>query len=226
VLRDVSFELQPGRLLGLLGRTGSGKTTLTRLLFRLYDVDEGSIRLGGHALDELSVPALRQGVGMVTQDVQIFRASVRENLALFDVDVSDARIVAAIESLDLGDWYRALPEGLDTQIAPGGLSAGESQLLAFARVFLRNPGLVLLDEPSSRLDPATERRIDHAVRQLLRGRTGIIIAHHLATVQRVDEILILEEGRVLEQGERQALLADRDSRFSQLLALGLEEHVA
>ena len=167
---------------------------------------------------------LRRHVGMVTQDVQISRATVRENLSLFDTSIDDERILAAIDALDLGDWYRSLPAGLDSPIAAGGLSAGESQLLAFARVFLKDPGLVILDEPSSRLDPQTERRIEHAVGELLRGRTAIIIAHHLATVQRVDDIMILDEGRVLEHGEREVLTNDPSSHFARLLQVGLEDH--
>jgi ABC-type multidrug transport system fused ATPase/permease subunit len=224
VLRDVSFHLQAGRTLGLLGRTGSGKSTLTRLLFRFYDVQQGEIRLDDKPIRNLRLRGLRQRVGLVTQDVQIFRATVRQNLALFEDGIDDDRILGAIESLGLMDWFRGLPMGLDTTITAGGLSAGESQLLAFARVFLRDPGLVILDEPSSRLDPATERRIDRAVDELLRGRTGLIIAHHLATVDRVDDIMILDEGRVLEYGERTRLKADTDSQFSRLLAVGLDDH--
>lgn len=226
VLRDVSFHLPAGRTLGLLGRTGSGKSTLTRLLFRFYDVQQGEIRLGDASIRDLRLQGVRQRVGMVTQDVQIFRATVRENLSLFDDSVDDATILAAIEALGLQDWFNGLNQGLDTMITAGGLSAGESQLLAFARVFLKDPGLVILDEPSSRLDPATEHRIDRAVHELLRGRTGLIIAHHLATVQRVDDIMILDEGRVLEHGERARLAADPQSRFSKLLAVGLEDHTA
>ena len=226
VLREVSFHLEAGRTLGLLGRTGSGKSTLTRLLFRFYDVQLGVIRLGGEQIRDLRLKGVRQRVGMVTQDVQIFRATVRENLALFDDSVDDAAIMGAIEALGLMDWFSDLATGLDTQITAGGLSAGESQLLAFARVFLKDPGLVILDEPSSRLDPATEHRIDRAVHELLRGRTGLIIAHHLATVQSVDDILILDEGGVLEYGDRLRLAADPTSRFSQLLAVGLEDHTA
>ena len=158
--------------------------------------------------------------------MQIFRATVRENLSLFDASIDDARILSAIEALDLGDWYASLPQGLDSPIAAGGLSAGESQLLAFARVFLKDPGLVILDEPSSRLDPQTERRIEHAVGELLRGRTAIVIAHHLATVQRVDDIMILDDGQVLEHGERDALANDPTSHFARLLKVGLEDHTA
>jgi ATP-binding cassette subfamily B protein len=226
VLRQVSFGLEAGRVLGLLGRTGSGKTTLTRLLFRFYDVDQGEIRLGKWPIRQLRLEKLRQRVGMVTQDVQIFNATVRENMALFDPAVEDGRILAAIEELGLDAWYRSLPEGLDTTIAAGNLSAGEAQLLAFARVFLRDPGIVVLDEPSSRLDPATEMQIAQAVGRLLQGRTGIIIAHHLGTVQRVDEIMILEEGRIAEHGARAVLAADPGSRFSHLLAIGMEGHIA
>ncbi|MDP7361202.1 MAG: ABC transporter ATP-binding protein [Candidatus Latescibacteria bacterium] len=227
VLRDVNFRLEAGQTLGLLGRTGSGKTTLTRLLFRFYDVHEGGqIRLGGQRLQDASLESLRQRVGMVTQDVQIFRATVRENLSLFDEEIDDTRILSAIDTLALGEWYRTLSQGLDTPIAAGSLSAGESQLIAFARVFLKDPGLVILDEPSSRLDPLTERRIDRAVSGLLQGRTAIIIAHHLATVQRVDDILILEEGRVLEHGRREQLTQDPASHFARLLGVGLEDHTA
>ena len=224
VLQDINLRLEPGRVLGLLGRTGSGKTTLTRLLFRFYDVDAGKVQIGDRPVGALRLQQLRQRVGMVTQDVQIFNATVRENLALFDRDVEDGRILAAIEKLGLGPWYKSLEEGLDTVIATGSLSAGESQLLAFARVFLKDPGIVILDEPSSRLDPATEAQIDRAVQQLLAGRTAIIIAHHLGTVERVDDIAILAEGRIEEYGERAQLALDPQSRFARLLAAGLEEY--
>ncbi|MBT5536706.1 ABC transporter ATP-binding protein, partial [Candidatus Poribacteria bacterium] len=147
VLRDVSFELAPGKTLGLLGRTGSGKTTITRLLFRLYDPQHGDVLLGGAPVTEMPADDLRKRVALVTQDVQIFQASVRENLALFGPDVDDARIMQALEGLGLSDWALGLPDGLDTEITSSTLSAGEAQLLAFTRVFLRDPGLVILDEP-------------------------------------------------------------------------------
>jgi len=149
---------------------------------------------------------------------------VRDNLTFFDSGVPDTRILAAIEALGLREWYRALPQGLETALAYGGsgLSAGEAQLLAFTRVFLRDPGLVLLDEASSRLDPATERLVERAVDGLLRGRTAIVIAHRLATVARADEIVILEAGGVKERGSREALAADPDSHFAGLLRSGME----
>ncbi|MBI1924394.1 ABC transporter ATP-binding protein [Candidatus Poribacteria bacterium] len=227
VLKEVSFQLSPGRVLGLLGRTGSGKTTITRLLFRFYDVDTGQICIGGTPIEKIRLENLRQHVGMVTQDVQLFNATVRENMTLFNPAITDRQILAIIEELGLSAWYESLKDGLDTMLAAGGggLSAGEAQLLAFARVFLKNPGIVILDEPSSRLDPATEQQIDRAVQKLLQNRTGIIIAHRLGTVQRVDEIMFLEDGRIREYGEREKLVGDANSRFSQLLKTGLEEEI-
>jgi ABC-type multidrug transport system fused ATPase/permease subunit len=228
VLHDVSFSLRPGTVLGLLGRTGSGKTTLGRLVFRLYDPGEGTVQLGQVDLRQPTLRHLRQRVALVTQEVQLFQGTMRDNLTFFDPTVPDARIEAAIEGLGLGEWYASLPEGLDTQLGAGsrGLSAGEAQLLALTRVFLRDPGLVVLDEASSRLDPATERLIERAIDRLLRGRTAIVIAHRLATVGRADEIMILEDGRVREHGARTVLARDPASRFYALLQAGLEEVLA
>ena len=239
VLRDISFALAPGETLGLLGRTGSGKTTLGRLIARLYDPVAGSISLGdgvsaASRLRDLPDAELRRRVAVVTQDVQFFRATVRDNLTLFRCGaadaVRDAEILAVLHELDLGEWYRTLPAGLDTVLGPGGgLSAGQAQLLAFARIFLRDreeparrPGLVILDEATSRLDPATERAVERAVDRLLAGRTGIVIAHRLRTVGRLDRIMILESGRIVEQGRRRELERNPASRFSALLRVGLE----
>ncbi len=234
VLQEVSFQLEPGKVLGLLGRTGSGKTTLTRLLFRLYDPGAGAIYVSAQAegepvaLTDLNVEALRHGIGLVTQDVQLFRASVRDNLTLFDPTISDERILQVLNELELADWFERLPQGLDTELTSEGtsLSAGEAQLLAFTRIFLKDPGLVVLDEASSRLDPATEQLIERAVDRLLRDRTGIIIAHRLGTVERADAIMIMESGKLLEFGQRTHLIADPTSRFSSLLRTGLQDVLA
>jgi ATP-binding cassette subfamily B protein len=228
VLDEVSFNVAPGRVVGVLGRTGSGKTTLARLLTRLYDPIGGRVLLGGIAARATSTGDLRRQVGMVTQDVQLFRASVRDNLTFFDPDASDEAIMEVLIDLGLADWVFSLPDGLDTQLesGSGGLSAGEAQLLAFTRIFLKDPGLVILDEASSRLDPATEQLIERAVDKLLANRTGIIIAHRLATLTRADDVLILDDGRVVEFGERLALAADPASRFSRFLRVGFEEVLA
>ena len=223
VLRDLSFRLAPGRVLGLLGRTGSGKTTLSRLVCRLYDPTAGTVLLGDVDLRQPHLASLRGRVGLVTQEIQLFAATVRDNLTLFDSTIPDARLLQALDDLGLSAWYQALAAGLDTPLALGGLSAGEAQLLAFARVFLHDPDVVILDEASSRLDPATEALIGRAVDRLLAGRTAIVIAHRLSTVARADEIMILEAGGILEHGPRQALAADPNSRFAGLLRASLTE---
>ena len=225
VLRDISVCLAPGRVLGVVGRTGSGKTTLTRLLPRFYDPQVGVVRLGGVDLRAVRLAAVRARIGLVTQEVHLFNASVRDNLTLFDDGVPDDRIVAVLGTLGLADWLRELPRGLDTPLGPGGagLSAGQAQVLACARIFLRDPDLVILDEASSRLDPATERLVHAALGRLLDGRTGIIVAHRLATIAYADDVLVLEDGQVREHGPRLALAADPTSRFAGLLRAATEE---
>ena len=227
VLRDVSFDIAPGRVVGLLGRTGSGKTTISRLLFRLYDVQQGSITIGDVDVRQIGPVDLRRRVGIVTQNVQLFRGTVRENLTFFDASVPDDQIRSVVDTMGLAEWFEDPREGLDTPLTSGGrnLSAGEAQLLVFARVFLKNPGLVILDEASSRLDPATEAKIETAVDHLLTGRTGIIIAHRLSTVQRANEIVILDDGRIAEQGVRAELAENPTSLFSGLMKTGLSEVV-
>lgn len=232
VLRNLSFQLPAGKVLGVLGRTGSGKTTMTRLLYRLYDPNSGVIRLGceGDDIDlrDLRLAELRSRIGLVTQDIQLFQATVRDNLTFFDATIADDRLLAVIDELELGEWLERLPKGLDTELQSEGnsLSAGEAQLLAFTRVFLQAPDLVILDEASSRLDPATERLIERAIDKLLHNRTAIIIAHRLATVQRADQLLILADGQLQEQGDRQQLATDPTSRFYTLLQTGLTEVLA
>ena len=225
VLRDVSVRLAPGRVLGVVGRTGSGKTTLTRLLARSYDPSAGVVRLGGVDTRTVRLAAVRSRVGLVSQEVHLFDASVRDNVTLFDDGVRDERIRDVLDTLGLAGWLSELPCGLDTRLGTGGvgLSAGQAQVLAFARVFLRGPDVVILDEASSRLDPATERLLHGALGRLLAGRTGVIVAHRLATVSYADDILVLEEGRVREYGPRLALAADPTSRFAGLLRIGSEE---
>ncbi len=225
VLRDVNVSLAPGRVLGIVGRTGSGKTTLTRLLMRFYDPLAGTVRLSGVDLRTVSLSAIRSRIGLVTQEVQIFQASVRDNLTIFNDDVSDDKLNNVLEMMGLANWLRELQQGLDTLLGADGvgLSAGQAQVLACARILLRNPDLVILDEASSRLDPATDRLVHTALGRLLDGRTGIIVAHRLATIAYADDILVLENGMVCEYGPRLTLAADPTSRFAQLLQLATEE---
>jgi ABC-type multidrug transport system fused ATPase/permease subunit len=225
ILHDVSVSLEPGRVLGVVGRTGSGKTTLTRLLSRFYDPLAGVVRLGGMDLRDVRLAEVRARVGLVSQELHHFHASVRDNLTLFDDEVSDGRISGVLATLGMTNWLQELPQGLDTLLLSdgAGLSAGQAQVLACARILLRDPDLVILDEPSSRLDPATDRLIHTALGRLLAGRTGIIVAHRLATLAYADDILILEDGQVREYGSRLALTSDPTSRFAELLRVETSE---
>ena len=225
VLRDVTLHLPAQRVLGIVGRTGSGKTTLTRLLPRFYDPDAGVVSLGGVDLRTVSVAAVRSRVGLVTQEGHLFSASLRDNLTLFDDGVPDQRLIDILGLLGLTAWLRELPAGLDTVLGAGGsgLSAGQAQIVACARILLRDPDVVILDEPSSKLDPATERLVHQALGRLLAGRTGIIVAHRLSTFTFADDILVLEQGEVIEHGPRLTLAADPTSHYSARLRLAAGE---
>ena len=223
VLSNLSFRVQPGETLAILGRTGSGKTTMARLLFRLYDVNQGSIRVGEKDIRTLKTATLRQSIAFVTQDVQLFHAPLRENVTLFDRTISDDQILNAFKKLGLWDWYMTQSRGLNTVLEAGrGLSAGQAQLLAFTRVFLRNPGIVVLDEASARLDPVTEHLLEKAIDTLLYDRTGVIIAHRLSTVQRADKILVIANGKIVESGSKEHLILDDQSIYRTLLQASME----
>lgn len=224
VLDGITLQLGAGRTLGVLGRTGSGKTTLARLLLRLVEPTDGSISFAGVQLDEIAIADLRARTGVVSQDVHLFGTSIRDNLTLYDDTITDGRLRTALAELDLLDWIEAMPNGLDTRLGPdgGGLSAGEGQLIALTRLFLRSPDFVLLDEASSRIDPETEQRVTAAFDRLLADRTAIVIAHRLSTVERLDEVLVLDQGRILEHGATATLRDQPDSRYAQLLAIGLD----
>ena len=225
VLSNLSFELKAGEAMGLLGRTGSGKTTVGRLLLRLYDKNNGKILIDGKDIKNISKKSLRNHVAIVTQDVELFYGTIRDNLTFYNSDVGDDRIIAAFKALGLYDWFQQLERGLDTVIQSNrsGLSSGEAQLLAFVRIILRNPGLIILDEASSMLDPATEVLLEKAIKNLLKNRTAIIIAHRFQTVEQTDKILILEDGKGIEFGDRNKLLMDKKSKYNQLLKVGMEE---
>ena len=225
VLTDINLTIEAGHVVGLLGRTGSGKTTLGRLLFRFYESGEGSIEIDGVPADHYEIETLRKSIGLVTQEVQLFRATLRDNITFFDHTVEDNTILEVLRELRLQRWYDSLPSGLDTFLGADGrsLSSGESQLVALTRVFLSDPKIIILDEASSRLDPATEQYLETSIDRLTKGRTCIIIAHRLATILRADDILILSDGRIVERGARDELAKNPVSRFASLLKSGLEE---
>ncbi|MCY9755661.1 ABC transporter ATP-binding protein/permease [Paenibacillus alvei] len=228
VLHDITFAVQPGQRLGIIGRTGSGKSSISRLLLRLYNIDSGIIRIGGEDIRSLKLETLYRRVGMVTQDVQLFDGTLRDNLTLFDPEITDESIFETTDRLGLRQWIDALPNGLDSHLSSGGtsLSAGEAQLFALTRVFLTNPSIIVLDEPSSRLDAATEAMLQTAVDQLMEQCTGIIIAHRLATLEQVDAIMVLQHGRIVELGPREELASDPSSHYAMLLRTGREEELA
>lgn len=221
VLDGVDVTIPAGRSVGIVGRTGSGKTTFSRLVLRLVEATAGQVTLGGIPIADIPLDELRRRVALVPQEVELFGGTVRDNVTLFDPEPSDDEVVAALravglDALALGGIDRALGAG------GAGLSAGEAQLLAMARVWLHRPDLVVLDEATARVDPETEARLEAAVRELRRGRTTLIIAHRLSTLREVDEIMVFDHGRLIEHGDR-TLLATSDSRFRRLLELALEE---
>lgn len=222
-LDRVSFRLASGETLGLVGRTGSGKTTIGKLLLRAHDPQEGAVRVGGIDVRDLKIGALRSRIAVVPQEVQLFRASVRDNVTLFDSAIPAKRIIQAIDVLGLAGWLATLPDGLESIVnSSDELSAGEAQLLGFVRILLGDPDVIILDEASSRLDPVTERLVEQATRRLLAGRTAIVIAHRISTVNHLDHIVVLEGGRIAEIGRRAELTGDSSSLFSRLLAGGAQ----
>ncbi|HSM65548.1 MAG TPA: ABC transporter ATP-binding protein [Ilumatobacteraceae bacterium] len=222
VLRDVDIRIAAGRSVGIVGRTGSGKTTFSRLVLRLVEPTSGHVALNGVPIAEIPVSELRRRVALVPQEVELFAGTLRDNVTLFDDGRSDAEVVDALERAGLGVLAAA---GIDRRLGAGGagLSAGEAQLLALARVWLRDPDLVVLDEATARVDPDTERRLEAAVVELMRGRTTLVIAHRLSTLQSVDEIVVFDDGRIVEHGDRVDLVGDDASRFARLLAIAHDE---
>jgi ABC-type multidrug transport system fused ATPase/permease subunit len=221
-LRGVDLLVPAGRTCALVGRTGSGKSTLASLVSRAMEPEPGSVLLGGVDVLELDLQQLRAAVGVVTQRTEILAGTLAENIALF-ADLPRERIEGAVAELGLADWVAGLPEGLDTPLGPGGttLSSGESQLVSFARLLVRDVSVVVLDEATARMDPLTEALVVRAADRLLAGRTGILIAHRLSTVARADTVAVLEAGRVVQQGPR-AALAVADGPFRALLEAGVE----
>jgi len=223
-LAGVDLQVAAGQTCALVGRTGSGKSTLASLVSRAVEPEPGSVLLGGLDVLEVDLQELRRAVGVVTQRTEILAGTLADNVTLF-TDLAPGRVEAAMTELGLTDWVEGLPDGLDTLLGPGGttLSAGEEQLVAFARLLVRDVRVVVLDEATARMDPLTEARVVRAADRLLTGRTGLLITHRLTTTARAEQVAVLERGRVVEQGPR-ALLAAGDGQFRQLLDAA-DDHV-
>jgi ATP-binding cassette subfamily B protein len=208
-LEDVSFSLEPGRMLALVGPSGAGKTTVTYLLQRFYDPSRGSVLLDGHDLRDLTLETVSRAIGAVMQETYLFHASLGENVRYGRVDASDREVAEAVRVAGLGELVSRLPEGLDTVVGERGfrLSGGEKQRVAIARAVLKDPRVLILDEATASLDTRLEREIQEATQRLARGRSTVVIAHRLSTVIAADEILVLDQGRVVERGTHAQLLA-------------------
>jgi ATP-binding cassette subfamily B protein len=209
VLHDLSFEVAPGQMVALVGPSGAGKTTLTSLVTRLYDVTSGHVRVGGYDVRDVTLRSLQDAVGVVTQDAHLFHDTIEENLRYAAPHATEAQIWQALAAARIDNLVRSLPDGLGTVVGDRGhrLSGGEKQRLAIARLLLKSPDVVILDEATAHLDSESERFVQEALETALVGRTSLVIAHRLSTVRSADVIVVVEDGRIVERGDHQTLLA-------------------
>jgi ATP-binding cassette subfamily B protein len=215
VLRDVSFAIEPGETVAIVGHTGAGKTTLISLLLRFYDVQKGAVRVDGVDVKEMDLVDLRSRFGVVLQDPFLFSGTIGGNIRLGTKRIQDADVEQAAEDVNLADFIRALPKGFDEEVRERGstLSTGQKQLISFARALAHEPKILILDEATSSVDTETEFRVRDALDRMVEGRTSLIIAHRLSTVQRADKIIVMHKGHVREMGTHQQLLAQRGIYF-------------
>ena len=217
VITDLDLHIEAGRTLALVGPSGGGKTTLCHLIPRFYDVSSGRITVDGVDIRDVTLQSLRENIGIVSQSVFLFDGTVRENIAYACPNATDEQIIAAAKSANIHDFVSTLEQGYDTQVGERGvkLSGGQRQRIAIARVFLKNPKLLILDEATSALDNATEMQIQSALEKLSDGRTVIVVAHRLSTVKNADEIVVIDDGGIVERGTHAELLA-RDGEYRKL----------
>ncbi len=227
ILHDLSFTIPAGRRVAVVGHSGAGKSTLARLLYRFYDIDSGSITIGGTEIRQLRQASLRQAIGIVPQDTVLFNDTIRYNIRYGRPDASDAEVEAAARAAQLHDFVAQLPAGYDSRVGERGLklSGGEKQRVAIARALLKNPPVLIFDEATSALDSQTEKAIQGSIEAAARGRTTLVVAHRLSTIMDADEILVMAAGRIIERGTHGALLA-REGAYAQMWLLQQQEENA
>lgn len=208
VLHNVNLEIEPGKTIALVGPSGGGKTTLCHLIPRFYDVTDGAIYIDDQDIKDVQLYSLRKNIGLVQQDVFLFTGSIRDNILYGDPNATDEEIIQAAKSADIHDFVMSLPERYDTYVGERGvmLSGGQKQRISIARAFLKNPPILILDEATSSLDNVTELIIQESLNKLSEGRTTLIIAHRLSTIKNADEIIVLEQGRIVERGSHTELM--------------------
>ena len=220
VLQDVSFHINPGETIALVGPTGAGKTTIVNLISRFYDVQEGTVSIDGHDIKSVSIESLRQQMGIMTQDNFLFTGTIRENIAYGKLDATEEEIVAAAKAVHAHDFIMKLPKQYDTMLEErgGGLSIGQKQLLAFARTMVSMPKILILDEATSSIDTKTELLVQEGIEALLKGRTSFVIAHRLSTIQKADRIFVIDKGGILEEGNHETLMAKKGAYYKLQMA--------
>lgn len=215
VLHDISIDAEPGRKIAFVGATGAGKTTITNLINRFYDIADGKIRYDGININKIKKPDLRRSLGIVLQETNLFTGTVRENIRYGKLDATEQEIEAAAKLANADDFIRRLPEGYDTVLSGdgSGLSQGQRQLLSIARAAVADPPVMILDEATSSIDTRTEQLVQRGMDGLMHGRTVFVIAHRLSTVQNSDSILVLELGRIIERGNHNQLIAAKGKYY-------------
>jgi ATP-binding cassette subfamily B protein len=225
VLKDISFSVNPGETIAIVGHTGSGKTTIISLLNRLYSVQKGAIKIDGVKIEDYKLDALRKNIGVVLQDVFLFSGSILDNITLRNTDISREKVMEATRMIDMHDFIMRLPGGYDFNVMERGatLSLGQRQLLSFARALLYDPSVLILDEATSSVDTESEQLIQKAIDKLISGRTSIVIAHRLSTIRKANKIIVMDKGEILESGTHEELIA-RGGHYHKLYQLQFEKH--
>ena len=221
VLQEISFHIHPGEKIALVGHSGAGKSTITQLLLRLYEASQGTILVDGHSLNTWQLKSLRSNIGVVPQEVLLFGGSIRQNIAYAKPEASEEEIISAAKKANAWQFISQFPEGLDTLVGERGikLSGGQRQRVAIARAILKDPVLLILDEATSSLDAESEVLVQQALDLLMKGRTSLIIAHRLATIRKADRILVIHEGKIVEQGTHQELVKNSSGIYANLVKL-------